>query len=66
MPEILKNVQPGQKVFIDDGKISAVVRQSSPPSVSSSDTEYLELEIISPIRYNGKNQTAKRIKFPRF
>jgi pyruvate kinase len=56
MPEVLKNVQVGHHVYIDDGKISAVVRSST--------EEYLELEILSPSDTTAKIKTAKGLNFP--
>ena len=37
LPEVLQRVQPRQRVFIDDGKIGAIV--------ISSNKDYIELEI---------------------
>ncbi|MGD1837027.1 MAG: pyruvate kinase [Nitrososphaeraceae archaeon] len=50
-PEALKNVQIGNRIFIDDGKISGIVK--------SSNKDYLELEIVFPV---GKSATIKPYK----
>jgi pyruvate kinase len=55
-PEILDHVRVGHRVFIDDGKIEAIV--------SSSNEAYLELEIISPKGRTGKIKSNKGINFP--
>ena len=44
------------RVFIDDGKIQAIVR--------SSDNQYLELEIVSPDGLVAKIKPHKGINFP--
>lgn len=56
MPQVLKAVQIGHRVFFDDGKISAVVR--------STNEEFLELEIQSPSDSTAKIKTAKGLNFP--
>ena len=43
LPEILGSIQVGHRVYIDDGKISSVVKSIA--------DEHLELEILSPSRY---------------
>lgn len=62
-PEILDQVKVGHRVFIDDGRIGAIVR--------SSNKEYLDLEITSPkgtiadIRPNkGMNFPDSAVKLP--
>jgi pyruvate kinase len=55
-PRILNQVKVGHRVFIDDGKIEAIVR--------SSNEEYLELEIISPKGMTAKIKSNKGINFP--
>jgi pyruvate kinase len=55
-PHILDQVKVGHRVFIDDGKIEAIV--------SSSNEEYLELEIISPQGTTAKIKSNKGINFP--
>jgi pyruvate kinase len=49
-------VRVGHRVFIDDGKIEAIVR--------SSNETFLELEIISPKGRTGKIKSNKGINFP--
>ena len=55
-PQILNQVKVGHRVFIDDGKIEAVVR--------SSKEEYLELEIVSPHGMIAKIGANKGMNFP--
>ena len=55
-PRILNQVKVGHRVFIDDGKIEAVVR--------SSNEEYLELEIVSPHGMIAKIKSNKGMNFP--
>jgi pyruvate kinase len=55
-PHILDQVKVGHRVFIDDGKIEAVVR--------SSKKEYLELEIVSPHGIIAKIKSNKGMNFP--
>ena len=55
-PQVLDQVKIGHRIFIDDGKIEAVVR--------SSNEEYLELEIISPEGTIAKIKSNKGINFP--
>jgi len=55
-PHILEQVKLGHRVFIDDGKIEAVVR--------SSKEEYLELEILSPHGMVAKIKSNKGMNFP--
>jgi pyruvate kinase len=55
-PDILSQVMIGHRVFIDDGKIEAVVR--------SSHEEYLELEIISPKGMIAEIKSNKGMNFP--
>ncbi|MGB7954144.1 MAG: pyruvate kinase, partial [Candidatus Nitrosopolaris sp.] len=55
-PEVLDQVKVGHRIFIDDGKIEAVVRLSN--------EEYLELEIISPKGTISKIKSNKGINFP--
>jgi pyruvate kinase len=55
-PEVLDQVKVGHRIFIDDGKIEAVVRLSN--------EEYLELEIISPKGTIAKIKFNKGINFP--
>ena len=56
LPEVLQRVQPKHRVFIDDGKIGAIV--------TSSNEDYVELEIISPIDSSSKIRPEKGINFP--
>ena len=55
-PQVLEQVKVGHRIFIDDGKIEAVVRLSN--------EEYLELEIISPKGTIAKIKSNKGINFP--
>ena len=55
-PEVLDRVFVGHRVFIDDGKIEAVVR--------SSNNQYLELEVVSPKGLIAKIKSHKGINFP--
>ena len=55
IPEVLKKVKVGHRVYIDDGKISGVVRSST--------TEYLELEILS-ISGSTRIRAEKGLNFP--
>lgn len=58
LPEVLQQIQPGHRVFIDDGKIGAVVRSSS------TEDEYLELYITSPMDSAAKIRPEKGLNFP--
>jgi len=58
LPEALQRVQPGHRVFIDDGKIGAIV-------LSSSNEDYIELEITSG-RWYLEDQTGERLKPSRY
>jgi pyruvate kinase len=53
---VLYQVMIGHRVFIDDGKIEAIVR--------SSHEEYLELEIISPKGMTAEIKSNKGMNFP--
>ena len=55
-PEVLERVLVGHRVFIDDGRIEALVR--------SSNNQYLELEIISPEGLVAEIKSHKGINFP--
>ncbi len=55
-PEVLDRVMIGHRVFIDDGKIEAIVR--------SSNDQYLELEIVSPKGVMAEIKSHKGINFP--
>jgi pyruvate kinase len=55
-PEVLERVLVGHRVFIDDGKIEAVVR--------SSNNQYLELMIVSPQGLVAEIKSHKGINFP--
>jgi pyruvate kinase len=55
-PDVLCQVMIGHRVFIDDGKIEAIVR--------SSHAEYLELEIISPKGMTAEIKSNKGMNFP--
>ena len=55
-PEVLDRVMIGHRVFIDDGKIEAIVR--------SSNDQYLELEIVSPKGVMAKIKSHKGINLP--
>jgi pyruvate kinase len=55
-PEVLDQVRIGHRIFIDDGKIEALVR--------SSNEQYLGLEIISPKGITTTIKSHKGINFP--
>src|SRR5215469_11456053 len=57
LPEVLQRVHPRQRVFIDDGKIGAIV-------ISSNHSDYVELEIISPVDSASSIRPEKGINFP--
>jgi pyruvate kinase len=54
--EVLDQVMVGHRVFIDDGRIEGIVR--------SSNEEYIELEIVSPIGMVAEIKSNKGINFP--
>jgi pyruvate kinase len=56
LPDVLQRVHSRQRVFIDDGKIGAIV--------TSSNEDYVELEIISPVDSASKIRPEKGINFP--
>ncbi|HEY7082672.1 MAG TPA: pyruvate kinase [Nitrososphaeraceae archaeon] len=56
MPEILHKIQQGDRVFIDDGKIEAVVLSST--------NKYLVLKIVSPSDSTAKIKKEKGLNFP--
>ncbi|MGA7370298.1 MAG: pyruvate kinase [Nitrososphaeraceae archaeon] len=56
IPGILESVQVGHRVYIDDGKISSIVRSST--------DEHLELEILSPSDTIAKIKPEKGLNFP--
>jgi len=56
LPEILACVKPGHRVFIDDGKIAAVVKASRKDS--------LELEITAPRGIPARIRAEKGLNFP--
>jgi pyruvate kinase len=56
LPEIIESVQVGHRVYIDDGKISSIVRSST--------DEHLELEILSPSDTAAKIKPEKGLNFP--
>jgi pyruvate kinase len=56
LPGILESVQVGHHVYVDDGKISSIVRSST--------DEYLELEILSPFDTTAKIKPEKGLNFP--
>jgi pyruvate kinase len=55
-PEVLDQVRIGHRIFIDDGKIEAIVR--------SSNEQYLGLQIISPKGITTTIKSNKGINFP--
>jgi pyruvate kinase len=55
-PDILNQVKVGHRVFIDDGRIEAIVK--------SSNEEYLELEVVSPQGTTAKIKSNKGMNFP--
>jgi pyruvate kinase len=56
LPEALQSVQPGHRVFIDDGKIAAVVLTSQ--------DDCLELEITAPRSVPVRIRSGKGLNFP--
>jgi pyruvate kinase len=56
LPRVLESVQVGHHVYIDDGKISSIVRSST--------EQYLELEILSPSDTTAKIKPEKGLNFP--
>ena len=56
LPEVLARVDPGHRVFIDDGKIAAVVKDSL--------EEYLELEVTAPKGIPVRIRSEKGLNFP--
>jgi pyruvate kinase len=56
LPEIIEFVQVGHRVYIDDGRISSIVRSST--------DEHLELEILSPSDTTAKIKPEKGLNFP--
>lgn len=57
LPEAVQQVQSGDRVFIDDGKIGAIV-------LSTSSEDYIELEITSPVDTASKIRPEKGLNFP--
>ncbi len=56
LPQVLDYVRPGHRVFIDDGKIAALVRAAQ--------DEYLELEITAPQGIPIRLRSEKGLNFP--
>jgi pyruvate kinase len=56
LPEALSFVKTGERVFIDDGKISGIVRGEK--------NDYLELEILSPSEGLISIKSEKGLNFP--
>ena len=56
LPEVLDKVQQGHRIFIDDGKIEAIV--------ISSNEAYLLLKIVSPSSTTAKIKAEKGLNFP--
>ncbi len=56
LPEVLNSVEVDHRVYIDDGKISAIVRSST--------EEHLELEIMSPSDTTARVKPEKGLNFP--
>ena len=56
IPEIFSKIEPGHRIFIDDGKIGA--------RVLSVKNDYLELEILYPSHTPGKIKSNKGLNFP--
>ncbi len=56
LPEVLRFVQPGHRVFIDDGKIGAVVRAMT--------DEAAELEVTAPAGLPCRIRSEKGLNFP--
>jgi len=55
-PDVIDHVMVGHRIFIDDGRIEAIVR--------SSNEEYLELKIVSPKDTKAEIKSNKGINFP--
>ena len=58
VPEIIHHVKTGDRVFIDDGKIGAIVTNSP------SNEDYVELEITYPVDSTSKIRPEKGLNFP--
>jgi len=58
VPEIIHHVETGHRVFIDDGKIGAIVTNSH------SNEDYVELEITYPVDSTSKIRPGKGLNFP--
>jgi pyruvate kinase len=56
LPEVLNSVEVGHRVYIDDGKISAIIRSAT--------EEHFELEIMSPSDTTTKIKPEKGLNFP--
>ncbi|MTV48424.1 pyruvate kinase [Heliobacillus mobilis] len=56
LPEALLYVEPDQRVFIDDGKIGAIVQRTF--------DDHLELKIFSPEHRRGRIKSEKGLNFP--
>ena len=56
LPEIIHHVKTGDRVFIDDGKIGAIVTNSP------SNEDYVELEITYPVDSTSKIRPEKGLK----
>ncbi len=56
LPEVLAHVKPGHRVFVDDGKIAAVVRACR--------EDCLELEITAPRGIPARIRPEKGLNFP--
>jgi len=57
LPQVIHQVRSGDRIFIDDGKIGAIV-------LSTSNEDHIELEITSPIHGTSKIRPEKGMNFP--
>ena len=57
LPQVIQQVRSGDRIFIDDGKIGAIV-------LSTSSEDHIELEITSPIHGTSKIRPEKGLNFP--
>jgi len=56
VPEVFRDVRPGERIFFDDGKIAGVIREVSPDS--------LLVEIVSAAGGTAKLRSEKGINLP--
>jgi pyruvate kinase len=56
LPALLESVQPGHRVYIDDGKITTIIRNLHP--------DYVELEVLAPHDIPVRIRSGKGLNFP--